>query len=155
MAGKLCGSIAVQFEKTINITRKLIRSFSEEQWMHGISDFEVPAKVAYHLVDCLDLYFRENREGKYPWGHKFGGSWEELSDEEQPSQEAVIGYLEEMASRIESYFDSISDTDLATAYNEKITVLGHCIYAVRHTMHHQGALTALAVYHNCDPDVWE
>ena len=155
MVDTLCSAISDQFEKTINITRKLIRSFSVEQWTLGISDFEVPSKVAHHLVDCLDFYFREDREGKYDWGYKLGGRWNELSIEEQPSQEAVLGYLEAMAARIESYFSHISDSDLSTEYNERITVLGHCIYAIRHTMHHQGALTALAVYHNCDPDVWE
>ena len=155
MAGRLCDAIEIQFEKTIKITRELIDSFSGKQWMQGISNFEVPVKVAYHIVDCLDFYFREDKNKKYLWGHRFDGSWEELADDAQPSQKEVVQYLDDMALRIQIFFQRIDDGDLSTPYTENITILGHCIYAIRHTMHHQGALTALAVYHQCDPDRWE
>ena len=151
----MCNDIVTQFEKAIKITRETIVAFSEGQWRKGISDFEVPAKVAYHTVDALDAYFRENKEKKYQAGHRFGGKWSELSDDEQPSQRALVEYLDSIDERIHRHFENISDDILTEPYSEKRSMLGHFIYAIRHTMHHQGALTALAVYHKCDPDIWE
>ena len=155
MAGPLSDAIAIQIEKTIKITRRVIQSFSKEQWMQGISHFEVPAKVAYHIVRSLDRYFRQVKEKEYDEGHRFSRRWDELSDEMLPPQEAVVDFLDDTALKIKNFLQQIDDSDLAAPHNDRITVLGHCIYAVRHTMHHQGALTALAVYHKCDPDVWE
>ena len=155
MTNPLCNDIAIQFEKTTKTIEKTIRAFSAEQWLEGISDFEVPAKVAYHIVDCLDFYFHNHEDSKYDWGHKFGGAWHEQSDANQPSQEAVAQYLTEIASKIGNLFKNMNDDDLSVLYRDNVTNLGHYIYAIRHTMHHQGALTALAVYHKCDPDIWE
>ena len=155
MENPLCNDIAIQFEKTTETIEKTIRAFSAEQWLEGISDFEVPAKVAYHIVDCLDFYFHNHTESKYEWGHKFGSAWREQSDASQPSQDAVAQYLTEIASKIGNLFKNMNDDDLSVFYRNNVTNLGHYIYAIRHTMHHQGALTALAVYHKCDPDVWE
>jgi GNAT superfamily N-acetyltransferase len=155
MANPLCNDIAIQFEKMTKTIKKTIYAFSSEQWLEGISDFEVPAKVAYHIVDCLDNYFHDHQGSKYEWGHKFGSAWRERSDATQPSQEAVAQYLTEIASQIGNLFKNMNDDDLSALYRDDVTNLGHYIYAIRHTMHHQGALTALAVYHKCDPDVWE
>ena len=35
------------------------------------------------------------------------------------------------------------------------TLLGHYVYALRHTMHHHGELAALAVHHTGDGGSWE
>ena len=153
MANQLCKDIAGQFELAIGLIEKTIPAFSKEQWMQGISHFEVPVKVAYHLIESLDFYFREDKEKERV--SRFGGEWDELPDEKQPSQQQLLEYLKEVEERIATYLDRISDKDLTSQYNKKRSLIGHLVYAVRHTMHHQGALTALAVYHKCDPDIWQ
>ena len=153
MANQLCKDVSGQFDLAIGLIAKTIPAFSHEQWTRGISHFEVPAKVAYHLIDSLDHYFREEKENER--NYRFGGGWDELPDEKQPSQQQLLEYLDEMRERISNYLESITDEDLTSAYSKKRSLLGHFIYAIHHTMHHHGALTALAVYHKCDPDVWQ
>ena len=158
MSTTLTADLLDQYKRAISMMRKTIPRFSEDQWTSGISWFQVPAKVAYHIIECLDAYFRENPDGPYTWGHRFGAPFWELSDEEQPSQEALLDYLDDVELRIVSELSSLTDVDLAEPHDvEKRhaeTRLGHYVYALRHTMHHHGALTLLSVYHNHEGGSW-
>ena len=155
MGNTLCRDLAAQFQKALDLTRKNIQAFDAEQWLEGLSDFEVPAKVAYHTIECLDYYFRSDKDAKYKFGHKFGGSWHELRPEQLPSREALVAYLDEIGQRIMKYFEQADDEALAERYDDERTVLGYRIYAIRHTMHHQGALNLLAIHHKTGFDAWE
>lgn len=158
MSNLLCDSLLDNCQKAIALVAETISGLDQEQWGKGISFFQVPSKIAYHIVDCLDFYFRENPNEKYKWGHRFGGGWWELSDDEQPSQEALLGYLDEIKERIVQHLTSINDDDLTTPYDKEKqhseTRLGHYVYALRHTMHHHGALSLLSLYHGNEEGSW-
>jgi hypothetical protein len=139
-----------QCQRAIAMLDATIRKFDRRQWTQGISAFQAPAKVAYHAVECLDAYFREDPNADYRWGHRFGEPFWKLADEEQPSQEALIEYLGDLGARIERELSSLTDDQLTAPHDEERrhaeTRLGHYIYALRHTMHHHGALTLLSVH---------
>jgi len=119
----------------------------------------VPSKIAFHTVDCLDFFFREDLDEKYEWGHRFGGAWWELPDEGQPTQVALAEYLKDIQDRILRHFTFLNDDDLITPYDgEKEhgeTRLGHYVYALRHTMHHHGALSLLSLHFGNEEGSWE
>jgi hypothetical protein len=138
--------------------RATIAKFDPQHWTRGISSFQIPAKVAYHTIECLDAYFREDPDAEFQFGHRFGAPFWELADEEQPSQEALIEYLDELKTRIERELGALSDDQLAAPHDAEKrhaeTRLGHYVYALRHTMHHHGALTLLSIYHGNQGGSW-
>jgi uncharacterized damage-inducible protein DinB len=147
-----------QYRRSISVLRVTIARFSAEQWTSGISWFQSPAKVAYHVVECLDAYFREDPDAPYTWGHRFGAPFWELADDEQPSQEDLLSYLQDLEDRIVRELSSFADTGLTTPHDKERrhakTRLGHYVYALRHTMHHHGALTLLSIYHGNEGGSW-
>ena len=113
MSTVLTKDLLDQHKRAISMLRATIVKFNAEQWTSGISWFQSPAKVAYHVVECLDAYFREDPDAAYTWGHRFGAPFWELSDEEQPSQEALLAYLDDLEHGIERVFSALTDADLA------------------------------------------
>lgn len=155
MARELCESLWSQWEHALNMLENSIREFTPEQWSKGISGFETPAKVTYHNTDVLDFFFREDRKAEFVWGHRFGKPWWELGDEEQPSPEEQLAYMQELRKQVESHFAMLEDSQLYESFEERPTRLEYYLYASRHTMHHQGALNALSIYHGNNSDNWE
>ena len=158
MAHVLCDSLLDNCRNAIAQVVEVTQQFDREEWLKGIDFFQVPAKIAFHIVDALDYYFRENPDEEYKWGHRFGGGWWELADEGQPSQEAVLEYLREIEERIERHFVLLDDASLVTPYDKKKdhgeTRLGHYIYALRLTMHHHGAFSLLALHYGHPEGTW-
>ena len=148
-----------QFHRTIKMVRFTVEEFEPEQWRSGLSWFQTPARVAYHLVEALDAYFWGGAEGEqFTYGRRFCGTWWELEDAQLPDQEALLGYLDEVQGRIEARFASMDDAELSGPFGlydwSGKTLAGHYAYALRHTMHHQGALSALATHHGHEGQNW-
>jgi uncharacterized damage-inducible protein DinB len=148
-----------QFQKAISMVRFTVEEFDNEQWLSGISWFQTPARVGYHLVESLDLYFSGKRDGQeFAYGYRFGGLWWEMKDELLPGRGALLEYLDEVKETIEGAFASLDDENLSAPFElydwSGSTLLGHYVYALRHTMHHQGALTVLATYHGHEKESW-
>ena len=70
----------------------------------------------------------------------------------------MLEYLDEVKGAIEEAFASLDDEKLSTPFElyawSGSTLLGHYVYALRHTMHHQGALTVLATHHGHERESW-
>ena len=148
-----------QFQKALSMLRFTVEEFSDEQWISGLSWFQTPARVAYHAVESLDFYFsgkRDNREFEY--GYRFDGPWWKLRDEQLPKQAELLEFLDEIKTRIEETFKTLEDTELYAPFElydwSGKTLLGHYVYALRHTMHHQGALTVLSTHHGHESESW-
>ena len=148
-----------QFQKAISMVRFTIEEFDDEQWLSGISWFQTPARVGYHVVESLDFYFSGKRDGReFEYGYRFGEPWWEASDEQLPKKAALIEYLDEIKESIEETFKSLADEKLEAPFElydwSGKTRLGHYVYALRHTMHHHGALTVLATRHGHENESW-
>lgn len=147
-----------QYQRAFRMLYEEMERFDGAQWVKGISDFQAPAKVAMHIVDCLDYYFCGKPGERYHWGYRFGGGWWELPDDRLPDQGALLAYTREIEARIVSQFAAMDDADLSRQFEindgSGATILGHAIYALRHTMHHHGELAALATYHGHEGGSW-
>jgi hypothetical protein len=135
-----------------------LERFDEQQWKRGLDLFLVPVKLATHIFDCLDYYFSGKVPDQYKWGYRFGGGWWELPDDKLPDKAAVLAYAREIEERVVRELTSLDDQDLARPVEindgSGATLLGHYIYALRHTMHHHGELAALDVYHGNEGGAW-
>ena len=148
-----------QWHRTLAMVRSTIELFDDAQWRAGLNWFHTPARVAYHLVESLDVYFVVARDGReLVRGARFGGTWSELSDEDLPAQDEILAYLDEIQARMEAEFAALDDERLAAPFDvypwSGSTRLGHYVYAQRHTMHHQGGLAVLAAHHGHGEDNW-
>lgn len=148
MSDLLCQDLLDHYRKALRLAAETIGLFDPPQWRGGAALFESPARTAYHLVECLDYYFRDPGR-PFQWGSRFGGGWWELPEENLPAQAEVLAYLEEVQARIVHQLTSLRDEELGTPYDEERehghTRLGHYVYGLRHTMHHHGVLSLLAL----------
>ena len=154
MAEDLCD----QFMKAIAMVRFTIEEFEDDEWTSGISWFMTPARLALHTALALEGYFFNRAGGHSVPGIRLEGRWWELADDQLPGQATLLDYLAKVEQRIEDVFTSLADEDLGAPfelfdYSGK-TLVGHYAYALRHTMHHQGALTALSTQHGHEAECW-
>jgi hypothetical protein len=70
----------------------------------------------------------------------------------------LIAYLSEIQARIAGELSALTDDQLATPHDTERrhaqTRLGHYVYALRHTMHHHGALTLLSIHFGNQGGSW-
>jgi uncharacterized damage-inducible protein DinB len=146
------------FKGATKLVADVVAQFSQDQWARGNASLQVPWKLAFHIVDCLDYYFREGPEQPYQWGHRFGGGWWQLRDDQIPDPNSVLDYLKEIEARIERQLSSLEDQDLAEPFDPEKQLgdcsLAHYIYALRHTMHHHGELSLLSLQFGNEEGLW-
>jgi uncharacterized damage-inducible protein DinB len=150
-----------QFLKAIAMVRFTTEEFEDAEWMSGVPYFQTPARLGWHIVESLDFYFSGKKNSKeFKFGHRFGGtpSWK-LPDEKMPKKADCLTYLDEIKDRIETAFASLEDKDLSAPYQlydwSGKTLLGHYVYAIRHTMEHHGALTVIATHFGHTAESWQ
>jgi hypothetical protein len=148
-----------QFQHALAILNEEVERFSDEQWVTGFEFFQVPARQAIHLLECLDFYFAPDLSVRYQWGARFGGGWWELKEDELPNKAMIIELAREIETKIMTTLAGLTDDDLLKPLPHKqdwgATFLGHYTYALRHTAHHQGQLGSLASYHGHQGGSWE
>lgn len=147
-----------QYQRAFSMLYEEVARFDEAQWVAGLSSFHVPVKLAMHIVDCLDYYFSGVTPDEYRWGHRFGGRWWDLPDDQLPGKATVLAYAEEIERRVVDELAALDDEDLSRPFEindgSGATLLGHYIYALRHTMHHHGELATLSIYHGNEGGSW-
>ena len=148
--------LAEQFNRSFKMIRAVVNNIPPEEWKEGINEMFSPAVIAYHTVESLDFYFCGRDQ--FEWGYRFRGPWWKTTIEELPTKKEIVAYLEEIEERVAAYFESCQDTDLLENFDlydwSGGTLLGHFIYALRHTMHHQGQLAALQMQYGIEDDTW-
>jgi len=148
-----------QFQHTLAIFCEEVERFTDEQWVTGVAFFQIPAKQAIHLLECLEFYFAGVPSKGYPWGIRFGGGWWDLKEEQLPDKDAILAFAREVEFQLMDELVSLNDDDLLTPLNQEYewadTRLGHYIYALRHTVHHHGQIAALAAYHGHEGGSWD
>ena len=135
------------FINAIGLMRDTINNFDNENWRKEYTWFQVPVRVARHTIECIDFYFRE-LGAPFSWNTRFGRPYWETPNAEQPSQADLVAYLDDLEARIEGIFAAMQDEELGDIYDpdaeKPMTKAAHYLYALRHTVHHNGSLAALA-----------
>jgi hypothetical protein len=148
-----------QFQHAFAIFNEEVARFSDQQWVDGFAFFQVPVRQAIHLLECLEFYFADKPLNGYHWGKHFGGSWWELKEDQLPDKENILAFAHGLELQVMNTLSSLDDQDLFRAldqeYDWATTLIGHYIYALRHTAHHQGQLAAGASYHGHEGGSWD
>lgn len=87
------------------------------------------------------------------------GGWWELPADKIPTLADLLAYLGEIEGRIAAHFSQLQDEDLVSPFDQAqehgANRLEHYVYALRHTMHHHGALSQLLLSYGNPPGSWE
>jgi uncharacterized damage-inducible protein DinB len=146
------------FKNTIGLLRDTIANFDDERWRKEYTWFQVPVRVARHNIECIDFYFKE-KGAPFSWDTRFGRPYWETPNDEQPSQAELLAYLGDLEARIETCFGEMQDEELGEIYDdtaeEPMTKIAHYLYALRHTVHHNGSLSALADIQGVPSGDWD
>jgi hypothetical protein len=150
--------LADQYARAYKMLYAVIDNIPADKWTSGLTEMCIPARIAYHIVDGLDFFFSDKPPSDFPWGHRFTGSWADLPEESLPTKEEMVTYLNETEEIVVGYFQAATDDQLLDAFDlygwSGTTKLGQLVYALRHTMHHQGELAALQLFSGVEGDSW-
>ena len=159
MSDAVVQDLTRQYQHTFKILVEEIERFTDEDWLKGITFFQTPVVQAMHILDCLDFYAGEDTGQAYTWGHGFGGGWWELALDRMPAKKLLVVYAREIEQRIMAQLSGLSDADLMVVRPQptegQTTVIGHHLYALKHTLHHHGQLAALSVWHGHAGGSWD
>jgi uncharacterized damage-inducible protein DinB len=160
MSTTLTHDLHDQLSRAIDMLRFTMRLFSPEEYITGLDFFDTPARLAWHTIESLDLYFTDGEASAgVDYGYRFGGTphWK-LPDEAMPAQGPMLEYLDEVEARIQADFSALRDEDLSTPFERYDwsgkTLLGHYVYAIRHTMEHHGQLCVIATHFGHTEESW-
>jgi hypothetical protein len=150
--------LADQYARAYKMLYTVIDNIPTDKWTSGLTEACIPARIAYHTIEGLDFFLSDKPPSDFPWGQQFNGSWEDLPEQSLPTKEEIVTYLKETQERVVDYFQAATDDVLLEAFDlygwSGTTKLGQLVYALRHTMHHQGELAALQLYSGVEGDSW-
>jgi uncharacterized damage-inducible protein DinB len=146
------------FKNTIGLIRDTINNFDDKRWRKEYTWFQVPVRVARHTIECLDFYFKE-LSAPFSWNTRFDAPYWETPNDQQPTQAELVAYLDDLETRIASIFAAMQDEELGEIYDEAAekpcSKIAHYLYALRHTVHHNGSLIALADIQDVPSGDWD
>ena len=140
MESTISAALIRQFDWTWATLSDAIGTFDDIGWRTGSTDFLIPARQAYHLIEAVSFYAEANPDAdKFEWGC-LGCGWETAPPSQLPSQQAILGYLEETRAKMRRWLSDQSDADFLKVTGDIKsswpTKLDRALYGLRHTQHH-------------------
>jgi len=138
-------SLVDAFKRNWDIYQDAVNNIPDEHWRTGDIEYLIPARLIYHVLECVDFYSNQTPKG-FVWGHRFNIDWESVSPEQLPTKEQTKTYLTEMIEKMDGWLQRLSDTELLS--EEKAfpwtgkTKLGRAIYLLVHCRQHIGEINA-------------
>ncbi len=131
------------------MTKEAVENVPDSKWNTGTEKWFF-SLTAYHIVETLDFYSRDDHEGMI-WGKRAGYSWDEMKSIEKDilpkiTKELVFDYIRETEHKLSNLLKQTPDKELleTDAFHWFSCILEKLQYALRHTVYHCGEL-ALAL----------
>ena len=139
----LASIITSQFGNAWDMLEKAMRNFTENQWRSGDCHHFIPARLAYHAIETVDYYLRDDLTA-FKWGWRFGVDWQGASPSQLPDLRSTLSYLHETRRQGATWVANLGDDGLLgpdeTFHTEGISHLDRVLYVLRHTHHHVGEI---------------
>lgn len=133
----IAGVVFNQYERALMMFRQAVKAFPADEWRKGDIDYLRPAGVAYHVVECTDLYTGDQPADKFAWGGRFDVDWEDTDSNRLPNQGQLITYLDEIEDKLEEWFKKTDLLAVETVFPwTGSLILGRAIYNLRNIQHH-------------------
>jgi hypothetical protein len=139
----IAAELKEQFSRAWKMIEETITGFSETDWISCGTDYLVPARIAYHLIETVEFYIG-NKPRDFGWGQRFGGGWQRIEKEHLPKQEDMLSYMEETASALSEWLSHCDFGEANRLFKHTgSTLLGHALYVLRHTLDHHGQMNCI------------
>lgn len=149
----LCFSgLADQFDRSWWMLRDAVTRFTEEEWYSEIVPGMAPARRAFHLVYWSDVYVRRSRTAVTGVPDPDTADLRSL-----PGQAALLGYMDQVADRIDSVLRKGRASQLLRDFGTRRTGANlheRLIYVLRHNLQHYGELQAMLRLAGHEPGEW-
>jgi hypothetical protein len=138
-------SLVEAFKRNWDMYYEVLDKISDEHWRTGDIEYLIPARIVYHVLECVDFYTNPTPKG-FVWGHRFNIDWERMSPEQMPAKAQIKKYFQEMTQKANSWLKELSDSVLLS--EEKAfhwtgkAKLGRAIYLLVHCRQHIGEINA-------------
>ena len=137
--------ITSQYASSWDMLLETVKSFPEDEWQKAEIDYFVPARIAYHAIETVDFYLRDDLTA-FKWGWRFGVDWDRALPTELPNQRDTLAYLHEIRRQAAEWISEGGDKGMLKTdsrfHAEGISHLDRALYVLRHTHHHIGELCA-------------
>jgi|TARA_Y100000031_G_C7906840_1_gene242028 hypothetical protein len=137
--------IAGQFEDVWDMFQEAIEAFPDERWRKGDVTYLTPARIAYHIIETIDYYGRQNID-TFVWGHRAGINWETAEQGDLPSRNETLAYFDDVREANGIWLCVLGTEGLLAEdvvfHDEGMTHLDRVLYMMRHTHQHLGELCA-------------
>lgn len=141
----LASIVTSQFGNAWDMLAEAVKNFTANQWRSGDIDYSIPARIAYHAIETVDYYLRDDLTA-FKWGWRFGIDWEGASPSQLPDQRATLAYLHEIRRQSAAWLASLGDEGLLRIdkafHAEAMSNLDRVLYVLRHTHQHVGEICA-------------
>ena len=138
-------SLADAFKRNWGMCQDAVKNIPDEEWRGGSVEYLIPARIVYHVLDCVDFYSNPTPR-EFVAGHRFNIDPEKATPEHLPSIEQTQIYLGEMIKKVDGWLQGLSDSALLSPEREfpwtGHTKLGRIIYLLVHCRQHMGELNA-------------
>jgi len=140
----LTDAMVAQYAGMWTMWREAIAACSDEMWRAGETQFSVPARLAFHVIQAADFY-ADADPNAYDWmAHGF--DWEEAPAEALPAKEAVSAFLDITEKKVRDWLMAMGDVGLAVKIKALPWLscgLAVAAYVLRHSQYHLGQLDTL------------
>ena len=142
-----------QFNDAFGVLQAAIGSFTDEQWRRGSSPFNGPGRAAVHVLQSTEYYTCEDRAVF----ENFEKPISQMSDEDVPPQERLIGYLDLTRRKTLAWIESLGEPGLRAPVdgNNQLCGMDRVAYALRHLQHHIGEICAYQKQAGLEPAQWK
>ena len=146
-----------QFSRMWQLLSEVIETTPENLWREDLRSLPAPSRLAYHIVETVLFYIGET-EKNFPWGKKFGVSWEAATESELPTKAQVNEYSEEVRKNVDTIFAEGSDTKFLEPQEifrwTGETLLDRLIYILKHSYYHLGQINQTIKASEITPTDW-
>lgn len=134
-----------QYGHAWRVFERLVSDFDAAAWLATGRKTITPARLSLHLLQA-DMYYLKIPAAAVPLasGKPINLNWETAAVEELPSQDDILGGLNQLKTRTETWLAEMDFNAANTAFPwAGETNLGLALFLLRHMLYHLGELSSL------------
>jgi hypothetical protein len=148
-----------QWARVWDMWEETIRTVPDDEWAKGDVNYLIPARQLVHTLVCADVFTADIPLDQYDPTRMFGGGSWGMPLEELPSRETALAELASIRVSVEERLAKFDDAALLAPEKTHLwagrTRMCKMLYALRHTQHHLGEVSAELSRRGIKAATWE
>ncbi len=133
-----------QYKHTWRVFERIVKDFDNGAWIHTGRGTTTPVRIAFHILQGVKYYLEDSDTILFESGKSFDSNCWETIEEDLPSQNDIVAYIEELKVKTEKWLSEMDFTAENRAFEwAGQTKLGVALFLLRHNVYHIGQLSTL------------